>query len=52
VTVSSLQALFRSRGLAIFKWPERVRVVERLPRNPVGKVVRADVSRIAASSDP
>ncbi len=49
VTIESLQEHFRARGLAIFKWPERVRVVERLPRNPVGKVVRGDVSRIAAA---
>jgi acyl-coenzyme A synthetase/AMP-(fatty) acid ligase len=27
-----------------------VRIVERLPRNPVGKVVRGDVQRIAAGS--
>jgi acyl-CoA synthetase (AMP-forming)/AMP-acid ligase II len=50
VTVESLQEHFRARGLAIFKWPERVRIVERLPRNPVGKVVRGDVQRIAAGS--
>jgi cyclohexanecarboxylate-CoA ligase len=51
VTVEALQVHFRSRGLAVFKWPERVRIVERLPRNPVGKVVRADVSRIAAGDE-
>jgi acyl-CoA synthetase (AMP-forming)/AMP-acid ligase II len=52
VTLEALQAQFESRGLAIFKWPERVRLVERLPRNPVGKVVRGDVSRIAAAPTP
>jgi non-ribosomal peptide synthetase component E (peptide arylation enzyme) len=52
LTVEALQAHFQSRGLAIFKWPERVRIVERLPRNPVGKVVRSDVSRIAAAPAP
>jgi cyclohexanecarboxylate-CoA ligase len=49
VTVESLQKYFRERGLAVFKWPERVRAVERLPRNPVGKVVRAAVAELAAS---
>ena len=49
VTVEQLQEHFRARGMAIFKWPERVRIVERLPRNPVGKVVRGDVSRIAST---
>jgi acyl-CoA synthetase (AMP-forming)/AMP-acid ligase II len=48
VTVEQLQQHFRARGLAVFKWPERVCLVERLPRNPVGKVVRGDVQRIAA----
>jgi acyl-CoA synthetase (AMP-forming)/AMP-acid ligase II len=51
VTLESIQAMFRDRGLAIFKTPERLRVVERLPRNPVGKVVRGDVQRVAAQAD-
>jgi non-ribosomal peptide synthetase component E (peptide arylation enzyme) len=50
VTVATLQNHFRSRELAIFKWPERVRIVERLPRNPLGKVIRSDVARIAAAT--
>ena len=48
VTVETLQQHFSSRGFATFKWPERVRVIERLPRNPVGKVVRGEIARIAA----
>ncbi len=50
VTVEALQDHFRSRDLAKFKWPERVRIVERLPRNPVGKVIRGEVARIAAAT--
>ena len=49
VTVETLQAHFRSRELAVFKWPERVRIVERLPRNPLGKVIRGEISQIAAT---
>ena len=49
VTVATLQAHFRSRELAVFKWPERVRIVERLPRNPLGKVIRGEIAQIAAS---
>jgi acyl-CoA synthetase (AMP-forming)/AMP-acid ligase II len=49
VTVETLQAHFRSRELAVFKWPERVRIVERLPRNPLGKVIRSEISQIAAT---
>lgn len=48
VTVEGLQAHFRARGLAVVKWPERVCIVERLPRNPLGKVVRGEVARLAA----
>jgi len=48
VTVEDLQTHFRARELAVFKWPERVRIVERLPRNPLGKVIRGEISQIAA----
>jgi acyl-coenzyme A synthetase/AMP-(fatty) acid ligase len=47
MTVEALQSHFRSRELAKFKWPERVRIVERLPRNPVGKVIRGELAQIA-----
>jgi cyclohexanecarboxylate-CoA ligase len=47
VTVETLQTHFRARELAVFKWPERVRIVERLPRNPLGKVIRGELARIA-----
>jgi acyl-CoA synthetase (AMP-forming)/AMP-acid ligase II len=48
LTIEDLQAHFRARELAVFKWPERVRIVERLPRNPLGKVIRGEISQIAA----
>jgi acyl-CoA synthetase (AMP-forming)/AMP-acid ligase II len=48
VTVEDLQQHFRARELAVFKWPERVRIVERLPRNPLGKVIRGEIAQIAA----
>jgi len=48
VSVEDLQTHFRARELAVFKWPERVRIVERLPRNPLGKVIRGEISQIAA----
>lgn len=38
---------FEGRGVAKFKWPERLRTVAQLPRNPVGKVVRAELLRAA-----
>jgi acyl-CoA synthetase (AMP-forming)/AMP-acid ligase II len=48
VSVADLQTHFRARELAVFKWPERVRIVERLPRNPLGKVIRGEIAQIAA----
>ncbi|HEY8537673.1 MAG TPA: class I adenylate-forming enzyme family protein [Steroidobacteraceae bacterium] len=51
ISLESIQKLFAARELAIFKWPERIREVERLPRNPLGKVIRAEIERIAAAED-
>lgn len=48
LTVEDLQQHFRARELAVFKWPERVRIVERLPRNPLGKVIRSEIAQLAA----
>ena len=50
VDVERVAAHFESRGAAVFKRPERLRVVRQLPRNPVGKVVRAELLRIALSA--
>ena len=51
VTLESIQALFRELGMALFKWPERVRIVDALPRNAVGKVVRGALANVAEQSD-
>jgi non-ribosomal peptide synthetase component E (peptide arylation enzyme) len=45
-----VQRHFESRGLAHFKWPERLRIVAQLPRNPVGKVIRSEVARLGAAA--
>jgi acyl-CoA synthetase (AMP-forming)/AMP-acid ligase II len=49
LTLEELQQHFGARGLAKFKWPEQLRLVAQLPRNPVGKVIRAEVARLAAA---
>lgn len=51
VTLESLQDFFRAQGFAAFKWPERVRIVDALPRNPVGKVIRKALETIAEQPD-
>ena len=47
LSVEQLAGYFESRGAAEFKRPERLRIVAQLPRNPVGKVVRNELLRIA-----
>jgi acyl-CoA synthetase (AMP-forming)/AMP-acid ligase II len=51
VSLSSIQDFLRGSGVAVFKWPERVRRVEALPRNAVGKVVRSALVPIAEPPD-
>jgi non-ribosomal peptide synthetase component E (peptide arylation enzyme) len=52
-TLDEVREHFRRCGLATFKHPERLVLVEQLPRNSVGKVVRGDLVRIAsAPPDP
>jgi acyl-CoA synthetase (AMP-forming)/AMP-acid ligase II len=51
VTLQSIQELFRAQGVAVFKWPERLRFVGALPRNAVGKVVRGELASIAERPD-
>jgi len=47
ITLEEIGAHFATVGLAIFKHPERLRVIAQLPRNSVGKVLRADLSKLA-----
>jgi acyl-CoA synthetase (AMP-forming)/AMP-acid ligase II len=51
VPIESLQALFRAAAVALFKCPERVRYVESLPRNAVGKVIRSALTPLAEKPD-
>lgn len=48
-TLEDVRAHFAKAGLALFKHPERLLVVETLPRNSVGKVVRSDLARMLDS---
>jgi acyl-CoA synthetase (AMP-forming)/AMP-acid ligase II len=45
-TIADLAAWLDTRGTAIFKRPERLVVVDRLPRNAMNKVVRADLRAV------
>mgnify|MGYP000497499220 FL=1 len=43
-TLTELCHFLQDKGVAKFKWPERLRVVSALPRNPLGKVLRHELS--------
>ena len=42
-TLSDLQGYLAQQGLAKQKWPERLEVLDVLPRNPTGKVLKRDL---------
>lgn len=42
-TLDDVLTLLRSEELASYKLPERVELVDALPRNPVGKIVKAEL---------
>jgi cyclohexanecarboxylate-CoA ligase len=41
LTLSALTGHLRGRGLAKYKWPEDLRLVDEIPRTPTGKIARA-----------
>jgi non-ribosomal peptide synthetase component E (peptide arylation enzyme) len=55
VALESIVAFMKDQGCAVYKLPERIEVVEAIPRNPVGKIVkkalRKDISdKLAAKN--
>ncbi len=51
-SLESVRAYFAAAGLALFKHPERLQVVDQLPRNSVGKIVRSDLAKMAVTAAP
>jgi acyl-CoA synthetase (AMP-forming)/AMP-acid ligase II len=49
LSIEALQDYLKARGVAVYKWPERVIVTDVLPRNPMGKVVRAELVKLAST---
>lgn len=47
--LEDLRAQLTARGLTRFKLPERLEIFDALPRNPLGKVVRGDLTREVAA---
>jgi acyl-CoA synthetase (AMP-forming)/AMP-acid ligase II len=40
VTLGEIKAFMKEKGLAVYKIPERLEIVEAIPRNPVGKILK------------
>jgi acyl-CoA synthetase (AMP-forming)/AMP-acid ligase II len=49
LTLEELNAHLKAQDIATFKLPEKLRIVDALPRNPLGKVVRRNLADVAAS---
>ena len=46
ITLEELVAFLRQKQIAVYKLPERMIVVDALPRNPVGKVLKRELREI------
>ncbi len=44
MTLEGLVSFFEQKKVAKFKWPERLKVLDALPRNPMNKVMRSELS--------
>jgi len=49
LSLEELCAFLKTADIATYKLPEKLRVMDALPRNPLGKVLRRDLGPIAAS---
>jgi len=49
LTLDELNAHLKAHDIATYKLPEKLRIVETLPRNPLNKVLRRDLAGVAAS---
>jgi len=52
ISLGEIAEHLRERGVAIYKFPERLCVVDQLPRNPMNKLLRNQLREVAASGDP
>jgi 2,3-dihydroxybenzoate-AMP ligase len=48
-TIKSLTDYLLSQGLAKYKLPEKIYILKKLPRNPMGKIMRAELEKIVNS---
>ena len=41
ITLEEVKELMKGSGVAIYKWPEKLVIVDQIPRNPLGKVQKS-----------
>ena len=49
-TLEAVREHFAAAGMALFKRPEKLLVIDQLPRNSVGKVVRSELAKLAEAA--
>jgi len=41
MTLEDLTSYMKERGVAVYKLPERMEIIDEIPRNPVGKILKS-----------
>ncbi|GII75274.1 AMP-dependent acyl-CoA synthetase [Sphaerisporangium rufum] len=52
IDLASVVAFLREKGIASYKLPERLEIVEALPRNPLGKVLKRELRAGRGPAEP
>jgi non-ribosomal peptide synthetase component E (peptide arylation enzyme) len=45
VTLEEITSFMKEQSIAVYKLPERLEIIEAIPRNPVGKIVKIELRR-------
>ena len=49
LTLESVVSFLNQAGMALYKLPERLEIVDAIPRNPVGKILKAELRKDIAA---
>ena len=45
ITLEDIKSIMKENDVAIYKWPERVEMIDAIPRNPVGKALKNELKK-------
>jgi len=45
VSLQDITSFMKNKGVAIYKLPEHLKIIDAIPRNPVGKILKADLRK-------